>query len=218
MFRPKVLRILPFISVFTISTSALAHQDKELHFRVTVKNVSAANVLSPYLVAISKGKHLFELGKPASPGISTVAETGNTSVLEQELLGDNAIVAISKAHGPTFAGETTSLEFSVKESALYGGSVNLVAMIGKSNDSFIGIQKLPLVYVAKNKIVKLAATNYDAGSEENTGNVEDFGSAGHPIQAAEGFVSIDRGLNLRGNAPESIGWGSVTAVVTIERL
>lgn len=159
------------------------------------------------------------MGQAASPGIAHVAETGDTSVLEAELATNSHVIITGKAAGaPIPATQTSVVEVEVSPQALYqGATLNLVAMIGKSNDSFISVRGLPLLS-ADFRTVRMAATNYDAGSEENTGNVEDFGPGGHPVAAAEGHISFDRGLNPRGNAPEILSWGTVAGWVTVERI
>ncbi|MBC7531331.1 MAG: hypothetical protein H7318_07115 [Oligoflexus sp.] len=53
-------------------------------------------------------------------------------------------------------------------------------MIGKSNDSFVAFKNLELKNISKGQSVKVRATNYDAGTEENTGNVEDLNATNHP--------------------------------------
>ena len=42
--------------------------------------------------------------------------------------------------------------------------------------------------VSTGQTLVVAANNFDAGSEENTGNVADFGPGGHPVANAEGHV------------------------------
>lgn len=190
---------------------------KLLKFRVTVQNTTAGNAISPFLVALhSPEQFLFQLGMPASAGVARIAETGDTSVLEPEL--DMLNVMHVKAPGdPIPAGATRSTEFTLDPMALQGTRLSLVAMIGRSNDSFVALDGIELSQVKKGRLV-LDARNYDAGSEENTGNVEDFGPGGHPTAHAENLVSLDRGLNPRGNAPEYLGWGATAARVTIELL
>lgn len=204
--------------------SALASADSisanPLKFRVTVQNVTAANAISPYLVVVLKpGARLFETGKPASPGIAAIAERGDTSVLEGELAAEPAVLATAKvAGGPLGAAESRSVEFAVNSKTAAGATFNLVAMIGKSNDSFVSVHGLSLARIWQAGKFRLNASNYDAGSEENSGNVGDFGAGGHPIAQAEGHISVDRGLNAKGDAPEILGWGPVAASVLVERV
>lgn len=91
-------------------------------------------------------------------------------------------------------------------------------MIGRSNDSFVSTPDGVELSRLDSGAVSMRLTNFDSGSEENTGNLEDFGAGGHPVTNAEGLISYDRGLNSRGNAPETFGWGATAAIVTIERI
>ncbi|MDQ3231495.1 MAG: spondin domain-containing protein [Pseudobdellovibrionaceae bacterium] len=194
---------------------AVDAQTTPLKIRVTVQNSTGDNALSPFIVALhSPEQTLFQLGMPASTGLARVAETGDTSVLEPEL--DMLNIMHVKAPGdPIPAGATRSAEFTIDPVALQGTRLSLVSMIGRSNDSFVALEGIELSQVKMGRLV-LDARNYDAGSEENTGNVGDFGPGGHPTTHAENLVSVDRGLNLRGDAPENWGWGETAARVTIE--
>lgn len=191
-------------------------------FRVSVQNVTAANGISPFLGVVGSSQFsLFELGMPASKGIATVAETGNTALLEEELMemNESEVRSVQKAEGgPIGPGEKRSIEFHLRRSQIHGATLHLVAMIGLSNDSFIAVRGFPLSQLKRGDQISFNAMNYDAGSEENTGNREDFGMGGHPVEKAEGRVSIDRGLNPAGNADHLIAWGAVAARVTLERI
>lgn len=190
-------------------------------FRVSVRNVTAANVLSPVLaIAHDDSFDLLTTGETASAGLAEVAETGRTDTLRGEVQAATQGAILAQADGPTFAGKTGAFEIEVPTSALArGAKLDLVAMIGRSNDSFIATTNpVNISGLGRGSRLVFAATNFDAGSEENTGNLADFGPGGHPIAAAEGFVSYDRGLNLRGDAPEALAWGTVAAVISIERI
>ena len=188
-------------------------------YRVTVKNVTAANAISPPLVIAQTNEfRLFEVGAAASAGLAKVAETGGTDVLESELKElDGARVVVKAAGGPIAAGQSRTIDV-VLPAGSKARRLNLVAMIGKSNDSFVSRAESIDLSLADYGQVVVSLTNFDAGSEQNTGNVEDFGPGGHPVAEAEGMISYDRGLNARGNAPDIIGWGSTVGIVRIERL
>ena len=204
-------------------TSVQAFADtsvKDVRYRVTLKNVTAANGISPFIAVIHKHQtNVFTVGTKASNGLAEIAETGSTATLETELSGSPITLQVTKAQGmPLGPTETRSIEFTVPAKFVdYGARLTILGMIGKSNDSFVAFKSLELRAFPKG-LTTLRADNYDAGSEENTGNVADFGPGGHPVEGAEGFISFDRGLNSRGDAPEIIGWGTVAAQASIERL
>lgn len=204
--------------------SSLAYSYKTYRtaiFEITVTNVTADNVISPFLaVAHDQDLSLFTPTKEASPGVAAIAETGDTSVLQSELEGMDGIMSMGKPDGgPIFAANSATIKIEVPYTLKKQPVLTLLAMIGRSNDSFIALRNLPLnQFKYPNAQKTFFATNYDAGSEENTGDVEDFGSGGHPIENAEGFISLDRGLNPRGNAPDIFAWGPKAASVTIKRI
>ncbi len=222
IFLNKPLFAVAALSIALISVeNAQATSARMAQFRVTVQNVTAGNGLSPYLVAVSvPGTPLFSVGTPASPGIALIAEKGDSSQLESELKMSPRTMGVFKAAGgPIPASESRVVDFTLASKALQNGAVlSLASMIGRSNDSFVSLQGIRLDAIPVGSVFIKAASNFDAGSEENTGNIEDFGAGGHPVDGAEGKISYDRGLNPRGNAPEVIGWGNIAALVKIERI
>ncbi|MBK8010419.1 MAG: spondin domain-containing protein [Deltaproteobacteria bacterium] len=216
----KLSLILAAGAAISLVGTAAQATPRATQYRITVKNVTAANVVSPPLVvAHAPGYKLFTVGEAASPGVAMIAETGGTATLESELAADRHVIATSKADGgPVRAGQETVIEISVPTNYVYfGAELNLAAMIGRSNDSFVSLGKaVSLRSVRRGHPQVVALENFDAGSEENTGNVGDFGPGGHPTDAAEGLISYDRGLNPRGDAPETFAWGPTVAIITIE--
>jgi hypothetical protein len=209
----------------TEETSAIVQSElsdqRSRTYRVTVQNVTAGNGLSPPLVVVHSGGYgLFSLGTAATPGVSQIAETGGTTMLESELNGEPRVRAVAKAAGgPIPAGQKREIEVTVPAGGRWSSArLSVIAMIGRSNDSFVSTPHGFELSRMDHGMGEFLLSNFDAGSEENTGNVEDFGPGGHPVEHAEGLVSYDRGLNLRGNAPEIAAWGSTAAVVTIERV
>ncbi len=217
----KSLIGLAFLSATTLTSSLHAGApEATVHYRVTVQNLTGANVLSPYLSVVHKlNSNIFTAGAKASPGLQQLAETGGTSTIQDELSQNPYVISVKKADGaPIVATEKRTIEIDVSAYDVQSGArFTILAMIGKSNDSFVSFKNINLKDIKKGQYFKVRATNYDAGTEENTGNVEDLGSAGHPTANVEGHISFDRGLNPRGNAPEWLGWDSNAAEVQIER-
>ena len=220
----RAINSLTLSSLFAMTSgAALAATPSTVTFRIDVQNVTAGNVLSPFLAFVTTPDYqVTRLGDVASAGVAALAETGNRTALIGELTASSkALPPVGADGGPVLPGEVRSTELTVPADAIRDGFVlNVLAMIGHSNDSFIRVGNLPLAKITGRigDKISLNASNFDAGSEENSGNVEDFGAGGHPIEAAEGHISIDRGLNARGNAPEIFAWGPVAAVVSITRI
>lgn len=203
-------------SAFVIAGSAAQAGDMRV-YRIDVKNATAGNVLSPFLAAaVQSGTQIAQIGAAASPGVAALAETGDRTPLIKELNDAAMAIQIASAEGgPILPGETRSVEISLPTSSVkMGAKLVVLAMIGRSNDSFITLDGFPLDRIGSHdgSPITLTANNYDAGSEENSGNVEDFGTGGHPTGNLEGIISFDRGLNPRGNAPDIFGWGPTAAI------
>ncbi len=214
-FAFSVFLLLPTLPVKAENTDAQAYV-----YRITLKNGMANNGLSPLVAAISKkGYSLFEVGTKASKGIAEVAENGVTEPLTAELAKNSNILAYKAASNGAGPGQTQTVELEVKASEFQNDHLlHLVSMIGKSNDTFVALNAHLLSKLSIGESYSVHASNFDSGTEENTGNLGDFGHGGHPTAQAEGRISYDRGLNFRGNAAESFAWGAKAAKVTIERL
>ena len=149
------------------STSSSGQAQSELSrpksYRVTVKNVTAGNGLSPPLVIVqSSDFRLFEVGKAASAGLAKVAETGGTDVLESELKDLPGIKAVAKAEGgPIPAGQTRTIDI-VMPAGTKSPRLNLVAMIGKSNDSFVSRAEAIDLGLADIGAIVVTLTNFDS--------------------------------------------------------
>lgn len=217
----QVLAMSVLIAGSTFATAPVMARNAAAKYRITVRNATAGNVLSPFFAVAYTAKFpLFSLGDAASPGLAQLAETGSTAGLAAELAGRDDIATTAKASaGPATAGQTSTADLTLDLDAVTrGAKVTLAAMIGRSNDSFIALPGVTLATIPLHGRYTWHATNFDAGSEENTGFLADFGAGGHPIEHAEGRVSYDRGLNPRGDAPDAIVWGPIVADVTIERV
>jgi hypothetical protein len=204
----------------TVESEVQAWQQSRT-YRVTVQNVTAGNGVSPPLVIAHLNSYrLFQVGVPATPGIAALAETGATDALQNELSQQRNVRAVAKAEGgPIPAGQKRVIEITLPRGSRSADlKLNVVAMIGRSNDSFVSTSNGIDLSRCDNGAISVELSNFDSGSEENTGNVADFGSGGHPVAQAEGLVSYDRGLNPRGDAPNLAAWGSTAAVVTVERI
>jgi hypothetical protein len=201
-------------------TDGHSQENSVNHFKVSVQNATAGNLLSPYLVIVHKAdSSLINIAAVSSAGLQQLAETGATDIYQAELAANTNVISVSKVAGmPLIAGEARDVLVDAPQDVVDSGAlVTVVAMIGKSNDSFIAARNVPLSsFTGKGLLVD--AKNFDAGTEENTGNVEDLNATSHPVAVVEGKISYDRGLNPNGNAPEILRWGASAADVTFFKL
>ena len=91
----KKITLAVLSSLMLVSTSAFSSGNKTYH--VTITNLTNATVFTPILVASHRHEiSLFELGAPASPGLTAIAEGSVTSVLETTMAGTNGVVDMQK--------------------------------------------------------------------------------------------------------------------------
>ena len=133
----------------------------------------------------------------ATPGIESMAETGSTSALTNEIqaeIPDNALAVINGS-GIRSPGSTTIQAVTLREDFPL---VTLVTMIAPSPDWFVGVSDLPLRDAAGNWIGELEVVlyPYDAGTDSGTA----YNSANDDTQPREPIHSL-RGVNPFSNEP-----------------
>ena len=114
---------------------------------VTVENLAPDNgtLLTPLWVGFHDGNFdTYDRGRPASAGLESLAEDGNTSLISREFISsgaglvDGTITAPGGATpGPIDIGETTSLTFTLDRSLASSRFFNYASMVLPSNDAFI---------------------------------------------------------------------------------
>ncbi|MEO1431654.1 MAG: spondin domain-containing protein, partial [Cyanobacteria bacterium J06633_8] len=114
---------------------------------VTVENLAPDNgtLLTPLWVGFHDGTFdTYDSGRPASAGLESLAEDGNTNLISREFISsgaglvDGTITAPGGATpGPIDTGETTSLTFTLDRSLASSRFFNYASMVLPSNDAFI---------------------------------------------------------------------------------
>lgn len=211
-------------------------------YDVSVQNLTSGNWFTPLLVAAhAEEVSVFEPGEPASAALETVAEVGDISVLQSDLISAGADVVANPAGG--LLGPGQSVHFTLESNGARPHTrVSLAAMILPTNDGFIALNGVRLPLGGR------AATHYvpghDAGTEGNSeirdssGGLDDpgfpvpppleatVGTGGSGISVgAEGIVTVHRGV--LGDSDDAGGssdidsrvhrWKNPIARVTIQR-
>ncbi|MBI1388994.1 MAG: hypothetical protein GC154_11155 [bacterium] len=155
-------------------------------YHVEIKDLDSKQPLSPAVAVIHHGGYkLFEVGQPATPGLEAVAEEGNPEILISEA---NAAPEVMKTYlggpGATFDGFKFFIE------AEPGDLLSIAAMLGRTNDEFIGLSAMALPNGGAPIEIQMEA--YDAGTEPNTGMIADLGFYGNPGAGAteNGVVQV----------------------------
>ena len=196
-------------------------------YRVTVENLTptrtggGSQVFSPALVVVhDRSFDLFTVGQPASEAVVDVAEDGLTTT-GTNLFRTQEGVQFATSEGTQIAsGASYTFEITAEGDARF---LSLVAMLGNTNDGFIGLDAVHLT--GARKTYRVFA--YDAGSEVNDqlmasipgpccNNTTRAGmTEGGVITRHEGFLANTGDLSA-----DTWGWpvNQPVALITVERI
>jgi hypothetical protein len=192
-------------------------------WQVEVTNVTPGQSFTPILaVTHYPPLKLFEVGQPASPGLATLAEAGDTAPLTMELRAQRRTAAAQTVDGLLGPGETRSFEVEGR----VGQNLSLAAMLIPTNDTFFAMNSVTLPLAGR---VTVEALAYDAGSEVNDQDCANIpgprcggvGASPAPGKGDEGFVHVGNGFHDLGQgvlAPAHYDWNNPVAIVTIRRM
>lgn len=211
--------ITPYFMVFAfflVGQTVFADQGGR-RVEVTITNVTRAQIFSPPVV-ISHGKafQLFELGKPASEPLYSLAEDGLTDPLTTYLATLPSVHDYAVAAGPVMPGASVTLEVTTRGPFRF---ISVAGMLVSTNDGFFALRGAGSPLFGKSAV---DAEAYDAGSEANSeacayipgppcgnGGVRDTADA-------EGYVHIHAGIHGGGDLDPSMhDWRNPVAEIKI---
>lgn len=215
----KITGMFMLLAMGGISSEAAMASDWT-NYRVTIKNATTHHVITPPLIVIHNQKFkLFNIASPASDGLATQAETGDHSVLYNEVNGVRGVYDVVAGGGVIPYGNKATFDIRAPKNA----NISFTGMLASTNDAFTAISGKPL----PKKSVIYMATTYDAGSEVNNENCSyvpgppcaaDSGNA-RATDGAEGFITIHSGIKGGSDLnPAHLDWRGATAVVSITRI
>jgi hypothetical protein len=212
-----------------VSAPTLQADGKRSYYRhavyeVTVTNVTRDQSFTPLLVVAHHPRvSLFEVGRPASPELEALAETGNTVPFEELLATVPGVRGVNTSEGLLAPGATTKIYVKGHR----GDRVSLAGMLIPTNDGFVAIDGAgPFSRGTRS----LYAPAYDSGTEINDelcasipGPAYDEcggdGTGGAPEGGEEGFVRIHEGMHGVGDFDEARrDWRNPVAKVQIRRV
>ncbi len=163
-------------------------------YTVTITNLMKGQPLSPPIIATNYGSgQFFKPGSTANWGVQQIAENGNNTPLYESAvqdMKDGFVTDVQRATAPlvpkgspadAMFDQSVTLTIRAKTT----DRINLVSMLGCTNDGFAGFNAARLPR-AKGRTVHVPVYDYDAGTEENT---EDFADLGAACQGAIGVKS-----------------------------
>ncbi len=226
------MKQLIIIILFFSSSMLLASHEKDSEkkccgqrneYKITIVNLTKGQPITPPLVTIhSPDSQLFHLGQETSSGLKELSQDGNTDTLLSELNANSKFIRSQVGEGIILPGQKTEIKIVANKDNIFRFKVSVVAMLARTNDAFIAIDKASLP-VKKAKVVYLASV-YDSGAEFNTELCRHIpappcNQAGVGTQGGEGFVHPHPGLqNIGDLKPIRDAFASKAAKVIIERV
>jgi len=180
------------------ATAAVSHASL---FELTITN-NGPQPLSPLTWSAGNSNYdIFKFGTPASLGIKRIAEGGNGTILDGNAAASSDVVA----HGilgssPLAPGNSRTVTFNTDSSH---GIFSFAAMLGKTNDGFIGesASSMGLNLFSGSTPLGFSVNIYgtrawDAGTELNTQNAADLGFLGGSGNPADtnSFIRVHGGI------------------------
>ncbi len=189
-------------------------------YEISITNISEAQAFTPFLAAThAPSLRMFTPGEAASDELADLAEGGATDPLADLLWSfPGQVRDIVQTEGLLMPGETMTFEITAD---VFNRRLSFAAMLIPTNDSFVGLNALPLPA----REVEVYVPAYDAGSEPNDELCANIpgpvcgGAGGSPLEGGEGFVHISQGIQGIGDlAPETYDWRNPVAYVVIRRM
>lgn len=193
-------------------------------FKLTITN-AGPQPLSPLFFASSDATFdIFHAGSSASAGIKNIAERGNTTAMTGIAAAAGGAVGTYGVLGasPLAPGDSRTTTFSTDAAHPY---FSFAAMLGKTNDGFIGESMSSMGLMLSSTPIDLTITGaraWDAGTELNTQNAADLGflgGSGNPAEmAGDDHVRVHNGViaGFGDSWAAMPAWSSTTPLARIQ--
>jgi hypothetical protein len=206
-------------SLLCLSSIAFADNWKAPMYEISITNLTKGVQFTPILTATHNHKFkLFDLGKPASQGLATIAEAGAMDALIDEIMAADFQAVTEGTSGLLAPGATATVRIDGSR----GGLLSMAAMLLPTNDTFVGLRGVSL---PRQGSVTYYARAYDAGSETNDELCINIpgprcnGAALSPDDNGEGYVYFSPGVHGEGELSRSTyGWSEPVAQVVVTRV
>ena len=201
-----------------LSGSAAARSDDGTkRWRVTIRNLTAAQPLSPPLFAVHTNRvDVWSVGSPANAGVAAIAEDADNSKLTAALAGSPGVRSVKTgAGGPIAPGASRTYTIETRGNF---NRLTVLTMLVNTNDAFTGLDALHV----KGRGGTLATRAYDAGSERNNELAAFIPGpcCGHPFvrDPTSERIRMHPGIAGIGDLdPGVYGWTNPVARITIVR-
>jgi len=161
--KASVLVAAALLSASQIATAGGRHNAM---YSVEITNITAAQTFTPVLLATHhKILSIFDLGKPASPELEILAESGDTGPMTELLQSNGDFAAdVQTVGGLLEPGKTFKTRV---ETNRHSKRLSIASMLIPTNDTFVGGDSLGL---PRRGSVTYYLKAYDAGTEYNDQN------------------------------------------------
>jgi hypothetical protein len=167
------------LAVFLLTSGALLAQDEDVEeplsvenapehlvpvYRITITNITRGQLFGPILVATHRpGVRIFELGRPASAELETLAETGDPRPLAEWLRNLAEVKAVTSTNAVLKPGESVTIRVRTGWHGFH--RVSLASKLLPTNDGFFALNSVrgPLRLHGKS----FFSPALDAGTEVN---------------------------------------------------
>ncbi|MCU0925766.1 MAG: spondin domain-containing protein [Hydrogenophaga sp.] len=218
--------------VASIGTATQAVADDRsrdgVSYEITVTNLTGGQQFTPILATTHMPSlSLFQLGRPASTELATLAEEGNVAPLAAALRANTEVFQVVNGNGLTQPGATTTLTVNGRGGT--GASrISVAAMLIPTNDTFFAVNSATLPRPGETLAFTVPA--YDSGTEVNDelcasipgplfAECNGSGGGAAPSGGEEGFVHISAGMHGIGDfKPSNRDWRNPVARITIRRV
>lgn len=220
MTKKSLLTAGCMLSFALVAAPASWADDEMKTYEVTVTNLTPGQPIAPLMVATHRsGMAFFKAGDAPSAELAPLAEAGNGNPMADKLRGMDGVSDAQVGTGGTGPGGTSSIMVNAREN----DHMSLGAMLGNTNDAFVGLADVSLP--KGDRMVTYMASAYDAGTETNDELCATVpgpacgGEALSPQDSGEGFVYIHNGIHgIGGLSAAELDWRNPVAKVVIKRV
>lgn len=186
----------PLVAALMMSAGLVHGAVSAAQLSVTVTNLTNGSYFTPLLVAAHDANaDVFEVGSAASTNLRAMAEGGNISGIESDLMAAGADQDNDPAAGTLAPAASATANLDTDSSG--NDRLSIVAMVLPTNDGFVGLDSLPIPTSAGTYTYFLNA--YDAGTEANDELITGGGNVGAAgIPADPGAVNGSNGSGVAG--------------------
>lgn len=212
------------LAAMSLPTPSRAQEGGRL-YEVTITNLTRGQQFTPILVATHRANiRLFDVGRPASAELATLAEEGDTGPLTSTLLASRDVHAVTNSGALLDPGKSVSVQIATTGTF---DRISVASMLIPTNDAFMSVT----AEVPTNlQTLMLSSPAYDSGTERNDETCASIpgpsfvecggpGGGGKPSGGEEGFVHIHAGIHGIGNfMPSNRDWRNPVARILVRRI